>query len=193
MPDLGALDLQDQNVVVVVVGSQTRLTWRRDVGVDLYREVQLDLDRAGQRPDRAHVLLNAVQHDRVAVGEVVADADKIEAAISKPVVVGALFVSSLYQPHRRWLAAKQLQELVNRRRPGQESIEVARAASLDVVMGLAPISRQERSRRRAVASNQASENSTSTPDKRCSHQSCSPPSSPRRPGRRSRCPAASAS
>src|ERR1700759_226467 len=82
MPDLRAPDLQDQHIVVVVVGRQTRLTWRGDVGVDLYWKVQLDLDRTGQRPDRPHVFLDAVQHDRVAVGEVVADTDNIEAAVN---------------------------------------------------------------------------------------------------------------
>src|ERR1700759_2928565 len=73
MPDLRALDLQDQHVVVVVMRSQARLTWRSEVGVDLYREVQLDLYRAGQHPDSPDVLLDTVQHDRVALGEVIAD------------------------------------------------------------------------------------------------------------------------
>ncbi len=93
MPDLRSLDLQDQHVVVVVVGNQASGSGRRDVGVDLYREVQLDLDGVGQRSDRAHVALNAVHNDRVAVGKVLADADKIEAAIDKPVAVRALFLS----------------------------------------------------------------------------------------------------
>src|ERR1700761_2419195 len=138
MPDLRALDLQDQHVVVVVVRSQTRLTWRSDVGVDLYREIQVDLDRAGQRPDRPDVFLDTVQHDRVALGEIVADTDNIEAAVREQVVVGSPFVLTLCQPHRRWLEAKQLQQFVDRRRSGQETIEIARAASLDVVMGLCP-------------------------------------------------------
>src|SRR5271163_4921967 len=134
MPDLGTLDLQDQHIVVVVVGSQPPLPWRGDVGVHLYREVQLDLDRASQRPHRPHVLLNAVQNNRVTLGKVVADTDEIKAAINKPIAVGALFVFSPYQPHRRWLVAKQLQQLVDRRRSRQESIEKARAASLYVVV-----------------------------------------------------------
>src|SRR6516162_11513711 len=122
MPGLGALNLQDQHVVVVVVRRQTRLTRRSDVGVDLYWEVQLDLDRAGQCPDSPDIFLDAVQHDRVALGEVVADTGNIEAAVNEPVVVGAPFVPSLYQPHRRRLAAKQLQQLVDRRRSGQQTI-----------------------------------------------------------------------
>src|ERR1700753_3543788 len=101
MPDLRALDLQDQHVVVVVVRSQTRLTWWSEVGVDLYREVQLDLDRAGQHPDSPDVFLDTVQHDRVALGEVIADTGNIEAAVREQVVVGSPFVPSLYQPHRR--------------------------------------------------------------------------------------------
>src|SRR5580693_10341389 len=60
MPDLRSLDLQDQHVVVVVVGNEPSRSRRRDVGVDLYREVQLDLDGMGQRSNRAHVALNAV-------------------------------------------------------------------------------------------------------------------------------------
>ena len=53
MPRLGALNLQDQDVVVVVVRDEPGgLRWR-DVGVHLRREVQLHLERSGQCPDRA--------------------------------------------------------------------------------------------------------------------------------------------
>ena len=40
-------------------GEPAPLPWWSDVGVHLDREVQLDLDRAGQRPHRPHILLNA--------------------------------------------------------------------------------------------------------------------------------------
>jgi hypothetical protein len=86
--------------------------------------------------DRTHVALNAVHHDRVAIAKVVAGADKIEAAIRKP--VGTLFVSALYQAHCRWLSATRLQEVLTRRRPGRQAVEVAGAASFDVVVPLRP-------------------------------------------------------
>src|SRR5271166_1592072 len=176
MPDLGALDLQDQHVMVVVVGSQTRLTWRSDVGVDLYWEVQLDLDRAGQRTDSPDVFLDAVQHDRVALGEVVVDTDNIEAAVREQEVLGTLFVSSLDQPHRRWLEAKQLQQLVDRRRSAQQTIEIAWAASLDVVMGCRPDLVEKGFDGQRLK--QPGERELDANARRAfPHQSCSPPSS----------------
>src|ERR1700761_3461476 len=92
VPGLGSLDLQDQDVVVVVVRNESLRSGRSDVGVDLDREIQLDLDGLRQRGNGADVALNAVQNDGVAVGKVVADADKIKSAIVKPVAVRALFV-----------------------------------------------------------------------------------------------------
>ena len=69
-----------------------------------------DLEGAGQRPERPHVLLNAVQDDGVAVGEIVADGVDVEAAIGEPVAVGSLFVFSARHPYRRWLVQKRRQQ-----------------------------------------------------------------------------------
>ncbi len=125
VPDLRSLDLQDQHVVVVVVGNEPSRSGRRDVSVDLCREVQLDLDGMGQRSNRAHVALNAVHNDREAIGKVVANADEIEAAIDKPIAIGAPLVFLPHQAHRRRLEAIKLQELVQRRRTRQQTVEVA--------------------------------------------------------------------
>jgi hypothetical protein len=94
--------------VPVVMGDEAlRLGWR-DIGIDLCREVQFDLDGLRQRGNRAHVLLNVIQHDRVAVGKVASDAGQIETAISKPVIIGAFFVVLFGQAHPRRLRSKQL-------------------------------------------------------------------------------------
>ena len=87
VPDLGSPNLQDQHVVLVVVGDKALGFGWREVGVDLRPEVQLDLDGVRQRGDRAHKSLNAVQHDRVAIGKVAANSGNIETAIGEPVGV----------------------------------------------------------------------------------------------------------
>jgi len=93
----------------------------------------------GQRGNGAHVPFGVIQDDGVAIGKVIADADNVETAISKPAGVRVLLLVPYYQAHRRqWLSPKTLQEFLNRRFPVQEAIEVARAASLDVVMRSAP-------------------------------------------------------
>jgi hypothetical protein len=100
MPRLGALNLQDQDVVVIVVPDEPAgLRWR-DVGVHPRREVQLHLERSGQCPDRPRVLLDAVDDDGVAVDKVITDARDIESAIGQPVIVRAFLVFSAYQPQR---------------------------------------------------------------------------------------------
>ena len=85
--------------MVVVVGDEPLRSGRRDVGVDLCREIQLDLDGLAQQRNRAYVALDAIQDDRVAVGKFVADADKIKAAIIEPVGVRALLVFPPHQTH----------------------------------------------------------------------------------------------
>ena len=72
----------------VVVGNESLRHGRGDVNIDLYGKVQLDLDGVRQRRNRAHVALHAVQHDRVAIGKVVANAVDIEAAIDESIAVG---------------------------------------------------------------------------------------------------------
>src|ERR1700742_245111 len=59
VPGLGSLDLQDQDVVVVVVRNESLRSGRSDVGVDLDREIQLDLDGLRQRRNGADVALKA--------------------------------------------------------------------------------------------------------------------------------------
>src|ERR1700758_793742 len=95
MPDLESQDLQDQHFVRVVVGRESLGRGRGDVDIDLYGKVQLDLDRVRQRRNRAHLPPHAVPPERVAVGEVVANAVNIEAAVDESIAAGtALFVSS---------------------------------------------------------------------------------------------------
>src|ERR1700692_1055936 len=138
MPGLGSHDVQDHYVMFVVVGNETLRCGRSEVGVDLYREVQLHLDGVGQCSNRAHVALDAVQNDGVTIVKVGADPDKIEAAITQPVAVASLLVFFLYQPYCRWLLAKKLQKLIQRRRTRQEAIEVARRATFDGVARYSP-------------------------------------------------------
>ena len=78
--------------MLVVVGDKALGFGWRDVGVDLRREVQLDLNGVRQRGNRAHKSLNAAQNDRVAIGKVFADSSTVETAIGKPVDVWVLFL-----------------------------------------------------------------------------------------------------
>src|SRR5665213_937518 len=132
LPRLGSLDLQDQYVVRIVVRSKARRLGWREIGVDPRREVQLDLEGMGQRGDRAHVRLNSIEDDRVALNEAVPDATDIEAVVSEPVGVWILILAASYQAHRRLLWLYVLKKSLDRRGAGQEAVEVARAATLDV-------------------------------------------------------------
>jgi hypothetical protein len=85
----------------------------------------------------ARVALNAIQNDRVAIGKVVADTGNIEAVINEAVAVGALLSFPLSGALPMALGEK-LQELLARRRTRQQAIEVARAASLHVVVRFRP-------------------------------------------------------
>ena len=112
MPDLGSANLQDQHVVLVVVRDEAlRLRWR-EIGVELGREVQLDLDGVQQRGQSADVSMNTFQNDRVAVGEVSADGFDVE-TVGTPVGVCLLFVVLPDQAHQRQIRPKETQQLVN--------------------------------------------------------------------------------
>jgi hypothetical protein len=73
----------------VIVGVRNKALRSRgcDIGVDLRRKVQLDLDRVCEQGKGAHVSLNALQDDRVAIAEVLAEGRGIETAAGKPVDV----------------------------------------------------------------------------------------------------------
>ena len=124
--------------MLVVVGDKALGFGWRDVGIDLRREVQLDLDGVRQRGNRAHISLNTLQDDRVAVGKVFADSSNIETAIGKPVDVGVLFVVLADQAYQRQIRPKQPQQLINGGRSVQQAVEVFRAVSAHVVVSRTP-------------------------------------------------------
>ena len=137
--------------MIVEVRDKPPRSGRRDVSVDLDREVQLDLDGMGQRSDCAHVALDAVHDDRVATGEVVADAGKVEAAVSKAVGVRAFLVVPPHQAHCRWLCAEEVQQFLNRRLPPQQAVEVPGRVPLDVEVRAAQISSRKVSTSRGAS------------------------------------------
>src|SRR3546814_16385144 len=66
MPALRSLDLEDDDVMIVIMRQKALRARRRDIGVDLRPELELDLQPARERRDRADITYAPVEDDREA-------------------------------------------------------------------------------------------------------------------------------
>src|SRR3546814_7014050 len=64
MPALRSLDLEDDDVMIVIMRQKALRARRRDIGVDLRLEIELDLQPARERRDRADITFEPVEDDR---------------------------------------------------------------------------------------------------------------------------------
>src|SRR3546814_3215371 len=60
MPALRSLDLEDDDVMIVIMRQKALRARRRDIGVDLRLEIELDLQPARERRDRADITFEPV-------------------------------------------------------------------------------------------------------------------------------------
>src|SRR3546814_10595177 len=71
MPALRSLDLEDDDVMIVIMRQKALRARRRDIGVDLRLEIELDLQPARERSDRADITFEPVEDDREARREII--------------------------------------------------------------------------------------------------------------------------
>ena len=150
--------------MVVVVGDKALESGWRHVGVELSPEVQLDLDRVGQRCDRAHKPLNTAQHDGVAVAKIFAEPGKIETAIGKPVSVRIFFVVLPDQANQRPIRPKQPHQLINGGRTVKQAVKEFRAVSTQVIVSRPPYFVDEGLDRQRSPATRPTTTRTSTPE-----------------------------
>src|SRR3546814_9998992 len=83
MPALRSLDLEDEDVMIVIMRQKALRARRRDIGVDLRLEIELDLQPARERRDRADITFEPVEDDREARREIIAQRDHVDRAIAE--------------------------------------------------------------------------------------------------------------
>src|SRR3546814_19324207 len=83
MPALRSLDLEDDDVMIVVMRQEALRARRRDIGVDLRLEIELDLQPACQRRDGADITFEPVEDDRKAGREIIAQCDHVDREIGR--------------------------------------------------------------------------------------------------------------
>src|SRR3546814_2504282 len=92
MPALRSLDLEDDDVMIVIMRQKALRARRRDIGVDLRLEIELDLQPARERRDRADITFEPVEDDREARREIIAQRDHVDRAIAEAIEIGRAHV-----------------------------------------------------------------------------------------------------
>src|SRR3546814_14942064 len=85
--------------MIVIMRQKALRARRRDIGVDLRLEIELDLQPARERRDRADITFEPVEDDREARREIIAQRDHVDRAIDEAIGLKNLFLLTLDPPH----------------------------------------------------------------------------------------------